>query len=138
MVDTHLAFRNLGDLQFENVSAEWGLDAKGVSFGAAFGDLGGDGNLDLVYTNYEGGVTILRNDNDTGHRVNVDLRGTVSNRFGVGATVRIESALGSRSASSRWRGGTCRAASRCCTSASAPTRSSGDGRDLAERPRADV
>jgi enediyne biosynthesis protein E4 len=35
----HLAFRNLGDLRFEDVSAAWGLDQKGVSFGAAFGDL---------------------------------------------------------------------------------------------------
>ena len=94
LVETHLAFRNLGDLQFENVSADWGLNQKGVSFGAAFGDLLGDGNLDLVYSNYEGGVTVLRNDNDAGHRVNIDLRGTVSNRFGVGATVRIESVLG--------------------------------------------
>jgi hypothetical protein len=92
--EKHLAFRNMGDLRFEDASADWGLDQKGVSFGAAFGDLGGDGNLDLVYSNYEGGVTILRNDSDTGHRVNVDLRGTVSNRFGVGATVRVESALG--------------------------------------------
>ena len=57
-------------------SAAWGLDQKGVSFGAAFGDLSGDGNLDIVYTNYQGGVTLLRNDCDTGHRVNVDLRGT--------------------------------------------------------------
>ena len=106
--------------------AAWGLDQKGVSFGAAFGDLSGDGNLDLVYTNYEGGVTVLRNDCDTGHVVNVDLRGTVSNRFGVGATVRIESALGRRRcASSCSRAGTCRAASRCSTSAWAPTRSSG-------------
>ena len=55
LAQTHLAFRNLGDLQFENVSADWGLDQKGVSFGAAFGDLGGDGNLDIVYTNYQGG-----------------------------------------------------------------------------------
>jgi len=90
----HLAYRNMGDLRFEDVSAAWGLDQKGVSFGAAFGDLSGDGNLDLVYSNYQTGVTILRNDNDTGHRVNVDLRGTVSNRYGVGATVRVESALG--------------------------------------------
>jgi len=92
--EVHLAFRNLGDLQFKNVSAEWGLDQKGVSFGTAFGDLAGDGNLDIVYSNYHAGVTVLRNDNDTGHRVIIDLRGTVSNRFGVGATVRIESALG--------------------------------------------
>jgi hypothetical protein len=94
LIEVHLALRNLGDLQFENVSAAWGLDQKGVSFGAASGDLGGDGNLDLVYSSYRGGVTVLRNDNDTGHRVIVDLRGTVSNRFGVGATVRIESASG--------------------------------------------
>ncbi len=92
--EVHLAYRNLGDLQFEDVSAAWGLNKKGVSFGAAFGDLAGDGNLDIVYSNYHGGVTVLRNDNDTGHRVIIDLRGTVSNRFGVGATVRIESALG--------------------------------------------
>jgi hypothetical protein len=92
--ERHLAFRNLGDLKFENVSAPWGLDKKGVSFGTALGDLSGDGNLDIVYTNYHAGVTILRNDCDTGHVVNVDLRGTVSNRYGVGATVRVESALG--------------------------------------------
>jgi hypothetical protein len=92
--ETHLAFRNMGDLRFESVGPEWGLDQKGVGFGAAFGDLSGDGNLDLVYTNYEGDVTVLRNDCDTGHVVNIDLRGTVSNRYGVGATVRIESALG--------------------------------------------
>jgi hypothetical protein len=94
LAENHLAFRNLGDLQFENVSVAWGLDQKGVSFGAAFGDLGGDGNLDLVYSNYHDGVTLLRNDNDTGHRVIIDLRGTVSNRFGVGAMVKIESATG--------------------------------------------
>ncbi len=94
LAETHLAFRNMGDLQFENVGAAWGLDQKSVSFGTAFGDLSGDGNLDVVYTNYQGGVTILRNDNDTAHRVEVDLRGTVSNRFGIGAVVRIESALG--------------------------------------------
>jgi hypothetical protein len=92
--ENHIALRNLGDLQFENVSAAWGLDQRGISFGAAFGDLNGDGNLDLVYSNYHKGVTLLRNDSDTGHRIMIDLRGTVSNPFGVGATVRIESALG--------------------------------------------
>jgi hypothetical protein len=94
LAETHLAFRNLGNLQFENAGAAWGLDQKGVSFGTAFGDLSGDGNLDIVYANYQGGVTILRNDNDTPHRAEVDLRGTLSNRFGIGAVIRIESALG--------------------------------------------
>ena len=94
MVESHLAFRNLGNLAFEDVSAAWGLNQKGVSFGSAFGDLDGNGNLDLVYSNYQRGVTILRNDCDNGHRVIIGLRGTVSNRFGIGATVRVESALG--------------------------------------------
>jgi hypothetical protein len=94
LAEKHLAFRNMGDLRFEDVSAAWGLDQKGVSFGAAFGDLSGDGNLDLVYANYQAGVTILRNDCDSGHVVNVDLRGTASNRYGVGSTIKVESALG--------------------------------------------
>ena len=94
LAESHLAFRNLGNLEFEDVSAAWGLNQRGVSFGSAFGDLDGDGDLDIVYTNYKKGVTVLRNDCDTGHRVIIDLRGTISNRFGVGATVRIESALG--------------------------------------------
>lgn len=92
--ENNIELRNLGDLRFENVGAAWGLDQKGVSLGAAFGDLDGDGDLDLVYANYHDGVSVLRNDCDTGHRVIIDLRGTISNRFGVGATVRIESALG--------------------------------------------
>jgi hypothetical protein len=94
LAEQHLAFRNMGDLRFEDVSAAWGLNQRGVSFGAAFGDLDGDGNMDLVYSNLEGGVTLMRNDADSGHSIIVALRGTRSNRFGVGSTVRIETDSG--------------------------------------------
>lgn len=92
--ERNLAYRNRGDLHFEDVSAEWGLDENGVSFGAAFGDLDDDGDLDLVYTNYRQGVTVLRNDAAAGLRIVVELQGTRSNRDGIGATVELETASG--------------------------------------------
>lgn len=98
---SHLAYRNLGDLEFENTSAAWGLDQRGVAFGCALGDLNGDGNLDVVTVNYDGGVSVLRNDTADGHSIEVELRGTASNRFGMGSVVRVESALGAQSRSLR-------------------------------------
>ena len=92
--EPNLAYRNEGGLVFRETGAEWGLDQAGVSTGAATGDLDGDGDLDLVLSNYESGPTVLRNDSDTGHRLMVALRGTVSNRFGVGATVRLRTVAG--------------------------------------------
>ncbi len=94
MTEPNFAFRNAGDLRFEDVSAAWGLAQTGVSFGAAFGDLDGDGDLDLVYGNHEKGPTVLRNDNDRGHRVVIALRGKRSNRLGIGARVSVETAAG--------------------------------------------
>ena len=89
-----LAFRNRGNLQFENVSQQWGLDHVGVSFGCALADLDGNGDLDIIYNNYNAPPTVVRNHNTSGHRVVFKLVGRPPNRDAIGAELRIETAAG--------------------------------------------
>ncbi len=88
------AFRNNGDLTFSDRSAAWGLDTPGFSNGAAYGDLDGDGALDLVVNNIDQPASIYRNNARTlgdNHYLQVDLEGEGPNRFGVGAKVTLRS-----------------------------------------------
>lgn len=90
--EQNLAFRNLGDLQFANVSKEWGLDHVGMSYASAHGDFDKDGDLDLLVVNLNEPVSIYRNDSGSGHSAVVTLRGNQSNRNGIGAFVEIVAA----------------------------------------------
>ena len=87
--EQNLAFRNRGDLQFTNVSKDWGLDHVGMSYASAHGDFDQDGDLDLLVVNLDEPVSIYRNDSISGHSAVVTLRGSESNRNGIGAFVEI-------------------------------------------------
>src|SRR5256714_12157972 len=86
------AFRNRGDSTFANASAAWGLDAPGFSNGAAYGDLDGDGAVDLVVNNVNQEAFVYRNNARTltpNRFLQVRLEGTGVNRFAIGAKVTL-------------------------------------------------
>ncbi len=92
-----LLFRNTGKGRFENASAVVGPDliTPMVSRGAAYADFDGDGDLDLLLTANHGPARLFRNDGgNANHWVRFRLQGLKSNRSGLGAVVRIESASG--------------------------------------------
>lgn len=94
LAQRNLVFKNKGDLKFENVTSEWGLDEEVVSFGVTVTDLDGDGDVDIVANGLDGSIRLYRNDSDSGNRVAFALRGTQSNFFGIGARVTAKTKSG--------------------------------------------
>jgi hypothetical protein len=92
--EANLAFRNRGDLRFEEVGRSWGLDAITASYAAAVADLDRDGDLDLVVGNLGEPVSVYRNDSAGGHRCLLRLRGRRSNSWGIQATVNLQTQNG--------------------------------------------
>src|SRR5256886_14141045 len=86
------AFRNRGDSTFANEGAAWGLDTPSFSSGAAYGDLDGDGAVDLVVNNVNQEAFVYRNNARTltpNHYLQVRLKGAGANRFAIGAKVTL-------------------------------------------------
>ncbi|HVB03024.1 MAG TPA: VCBS repeat-containing protein [Chitinophagaceae bacterium] len=89
------AFRNNGNLTFTNRSAQWGVNVRGFSNGAAYADLNNDGALDLVVNNINGPAYIFRNTLNEDpkkihpHWIQVMFRGSHYNGMGLGTRVEI-------------------------------------------------
>src|SRR5687767_5003419 len=92
-----LLFRNLGARRFEDASAAVGKDfiRPIVARGAAYADYDRDGDLDVALSTNHGPAYLYRNDGgNRNHWIAVRTRGVKSNRDGIGAIVRVESAGG--------------------------------------------
>ena len=55
------AFRNNGNVQFTNVTNDWGFAELSFSNGAAYADLDNDGDLDVVMSNINDKAFIYEN-----------------------------------------------------------------------------
>jgi hypothetical protein len=88
-------FRNLGASgKWTPLTEEAGMDASPASRhrGCAFGDLDGDGRIDVVATALGEDAEIWMNRSEkSGHWLDIALRGTKSNRDGIGARIKVVS-----------------------------------------------
>ena len=88
------AFRNTGNLVFDNVTEKWGLTTASFSNGAVYADLDNDGDLDMVVNNindkafiYEN--TINQKSKTSANYLQIKFNGDRNNLNGLGAIAEI-------------------------------------------------
>jgi enediyne biosynthesis protein E4 len=87
----NFAWKNLGNLRFENRSKTLGLGQESYSNGSTYADLDNDGDLDLIINNIDQPAFIYQNhsENSGNHFQKINLKGSNGNPFGIGALVTL-------------------------------------------------
>ena len=76
-------YQGFGDLEFGKVTDDWGLDQTTLSTGAAYADLDGDGDLDIVLCNQGEQMMLYKNKSPKNNFLRVQLKGK-KNTWGYG------------------------------------------------------
>lgn len=90
IIEPNYFYKNEGNLKFSNQTTAWGLQKPVVTQSAAWADLDNDGDLDLVLNNTNEYADILENHankNQANHWLRLQLNGTATNPWGIGAKV---------------------------------------------------
>jgi YVTN family beta-propeller protein len=88
----HTLLRGLGNGKFADVSREAGpvLSVRTTARGACFADYENNGKVDAFVVNLGSKGTLLHNvSTNTGHWIAIKLKGTKSNRDGIGARIEV-------------------------------------------------
>jgi hypothetical protein len=91
----NVAYRNRGDLTFEDVTKTWGLSDPSFSNGAAFADFDNDGDLDYLVNNIDDEVFLYRNtlygkeSISKRHYLRLKLKGSGLNKSGFGSKITL-------------------------------------------------
>ncbi|AOW21546.1 VCBS repeat-containing protein [Urechidicola croceus] len=86
------AYKNNGDITFDNATKDWGFDLPSLSNGAAYADLDNDGDLDLVINNVNMESFVYKNNSEkltNNNYIKLNFEGEQANKFAIGTKIKL-------------------------------------------------